>query len=68
MECKKNTENVNSKVLKTKNDKKVLLSKRAIRSGKNTRFIKEEEEKVLLSSSGLKTTLNKIPSLRDILF
>ena len=46
----------------------MLLSKRAIRSGKNTRFIKKEEEKVLLSSSGLKTTLNKIPLLLDILF
>ena len=36
--------------------------------GKKSRFIKEQEAKGLLSSLGLKTPLNKIPLLGDILF
>ena len=32
------------------------------------RFIKKQEAKIILSSSGLKTPLNKIPLLTDILF
>ena len=35
---------------------------------KKSRFIKEQEAKGLLSSLGLKTSLNKIPLLGDILF
>ena len=35
---------------------------------KISRFMKEKEAKVLLSSLGLKTPLSKIPLLGDILF
>ena len=68
LKCQKNTENVNSKMLKTKNDKVMLSSKCAICGSKKSRFMKEQEATGLLSSLGLKTPLNKIPLLGDILF
>ena len=43
----------------------MLLSKCTIRGGKVSRFMKEQEAKGILCSLGLKTTLNKIPSLGD---
>ena len=69
MKCKKNTEeNVNSKVIEIKNGKTMLLSKCDVCNSKKPRFIKEKEAKELLSSLGLKTPLNKIPLLGDLLF
>ena len=62
----KDTENVDSKVIKTKNSKTMLLSKCAVCSSKKSRFIKEQEAKGILSSLGLKAPLNKIPLLGDI--
>ena len=41
----------------------MLLSKCAVYSSKKLRFMKEQEAKGLLSSSGIKTPLNKIPLL-----
>ena len=67
LKFKGNTENVNSNVLKTKNCRKMLLSKCGIRISKNSRFIKENKAKGFLSSLGLKTPLNKIPLLGDTL-
>ena len=55
-------------MLKTKNDKVMLSSKCAICGSKKSRFMKEQEATGLLSSLGLKTPLNKIPLLGDILF
>ena len=46
----------------------MLLSKCAVCSHKKSRFAKEQDAKGLLSSLGLKTPLNKIPVLDDILF
>ena len=68
LKCKKGTENVRSKVLKTKNFRSMLLSKCAICGSKNSRYTKEQEVKGMLSSLGLKTPLNKIPLLGKILF
>ena len=67
LKCKKNKENVNSKLLKTKNGRTLLLSKCAVCGSKMSRFIKELETKELLSSLGLKTSLNKILLLGKIL-
>ena len=64
----KNTENVNWKVLKTKNGRTMLSSKCAVRGSKNSKFMKKQEAEGLLSSLGLKTPLNKIPLLSGILF
>ena len=46
----------------------MLISKCAICGSKTSRFIKNQETKWLLSNSGLKTPLRKVPILGDILF
>ena len=46
----------------------MILSKCAICGSKKSRFIKKNEASEMLSNLGLKTPLNKIPSLGDILF
>ena len=68
LKCKKNTEKINPRVLKTNNDKTMLLAICAVYDSKKSRFIEKQEAKELLSSLGLKTPLNKIPLLGDILF
>ena len=66
LKCKKITESVNLKVLKTKNGRTILLSKCAVCSSKKSVSKKEQEAKGFLSSLGIKTRLNKIPLLGDI--
>ena len=68
LKCKKNTENINPKVSKTSNGKTMVLSKCAICDSKKSKFIKEQQAKRLLSNLGIRTPLNKIPLLGDILF
>ena len=68
LKCKKNTESINPKVLKIINGKAMILSKCAICSSKKSKFDKEQQAKGLLSNFGLRTPLNKIPVLGDILF
>ena len=68
LRCRKNTESINPKVLKTTNGKTMILSKCTIRGSKKSKFIKEQQAKGLLSNLGLRTPLNKIPVLGDILF
>ena len=46
----------------------MVLSKCEICGGKKSRFIKNQEPKVLLSNLGIKTPLIKVPILGDILF
>ena len=46
----------------------MILSTCAICNSKKSKLIKEQQAKGLLSNLGLKTPLNKIPLLRDILF
>ena len=68
LKCKKNTESINPKVSKTTNGKAMILSTYAICGSKKSKFIKEQEARELLSNLGLRTPLNKIPVLGDILF
>ena len=65
---KKNTENINLRALKTKNDKTMMISKCAICGSKKSRFIKNQEAKGILSNLCLKIQLSKISLLGDILF
>ena len=67
LKWKGDTQNLDSKVIITKNGKKILLSKCAVSSSKKSRLIKEQEAKGLLSDLGLQAPLNKIPLLGDIL-
>ena len=68
LKCKRNTESINPKVSKTTNVKAMILSTCAICGSKKAKFIKQQETKGLLSNLGLRTPLNKIPVLGDILF
>ena len=68
LKSKKNTKNVDLKISSTSNGKSMILSKCAKCGSKKSRFIKNQEAKGLLSSLGIKTPLNKIPILGDILF
>ena len=66
--CRRNTKSINPKVSKTINGRAIILSTCAICGSKKSKFIKQQEAKGLLSNLGLKTPLNKIPVLGDILF
>ena len=55
--CRKNTESKNSKVVRTKNSKIMLLSKCAVCDSKQLKFMKQQEASRLLSSLRIKTTL-----------
>ena len=63
IKCRKNTENLNSKIFKTKNGRLIMQSKCPDCGIKKSRFVKEQEAKGLLSNLGIKTPLSKIPLL-----
>ena len=48
--------------------KELFYQQCAICGSKKSKFIKQQEAKGLLSNLGLRTPLNKIPVLGDILF
>ena len=59
---------MNPKVSKTANGKTTTLSKCVICGCKKSKFIKDQQAKGLLSNLGIRTPLNKILLLGDILF
>ena len=63
----KNTDNITSKMIKTKNGRLQSKSQCSICGNKNRIFVKEQEAKVLLSSLGIRNPLSNIPGL-NILF
>ena len=63
MKCKKDTENIDPKMVRTKNNRSVMQSKCSVCGIKKSRFVKEQEAKGLLSNLGIKTPLSKIPLL-----
>ena len=67
LKYKKNTESINPRLSKTSNNKTMLWWKCAIYGSKKSIFIKKQEASRILSSSGLKTPLSKIPLFGDIL-
>ena len=67
IKCRKNTENLNSKMFKAKNGRLIMQSKCADSGMKKTRFVKEQEAQGLLSNLGIKIPLSKIPLL-NVLF
>ena len=64
---KKDTENIDPKMFNTKNNRLLMQSKCSKCKNKKSRFVKEQEEKGLLSNLGIKTPLSKIPLL-NVLF
>ena len=68
LNCKKDTENINLKALKTSNNRTIISSNYSKCGSKKSRFIKNQEVKGLLSNLGIKIPLSKVPILGDILF
>ena len=60
VKCRKQSENWNLKIFKTKNDRLIMQSQCTEFGFKMPRFVKEQEAKGLLSSLGIKTPLSKI--------
>ena len=56
--CKKYTGNINPKVIKTKNNRKMMLSRRSICNNKKSTFISQGSG--LLDSLGLNTPQNRM--------
>ena len=67
VKCRKNTENLNSKIFKTKNNRLVMQSKCSDYGIEKSRFVKEQEANGLLNNLGMNTPLSKIPLLNVLL-
>ena len=66
LKCK-DTDNIDSKIFKTKNNILIMQSKCSVCKNKKSRFVKEQDAKGLLSNLGMKTQFSKIPLL-NVLF
>ena len=67
VKCKKDTENIDPKMFRTKNNRLIMQSECSVCGIKKSRFVKEQEAKGLLSNLGIRTPLSKIPLL-NVLF
>ena len=63
VKCKKDTENIDLKIFKTKNNRLIMQSKCGVCKNKISRFVKEQEAKGLLRNLGINKPLSKIPLL-----
>ena len=69
LKCRKNTESKNPKVVRTKNERIMLLLNCAVCNSKKSKFIKEQEGKGLLGNLlGVKIPMLGDISLVNILF
>ena len=66
VKCRKDTENIDPKIVRTKNNRLVMQSKCSVCGIKKSRFVKEQEAKGLLSNLGIKIPLSKTPLLNVI--
>ena len=55
LKCKKDTDNIDSKIFKTKNNRLIMQSKCSVCKNKKSRFVKEQDAKGLLSNLGINT-------------
>ena len=67
MKCRTNTENIDPKMVRTKNNRLLMQSICSDCENKKSRFVKEQEAKGLLSNLGINTPFSKIPLL-NVLF
>ena len=67
VKCKKDTENIDPKIVTTKNNRLLMQTECSDCRNKKSRFVKEQEAKGLLSNLEIKTPLSKIPLL-NVLF
>ena len=61
VKCRKDTENIDPKMFRTKNNRLIMQSKCSVCGIKKSRFVKEQEPKDLLSNLGIRTALSKVP-------
>ena len=67
VKCRKDTGNIDPKMVRTKNNKLNMQSKCSVCGIRKSRFVKEQEAKGLLNNLGVKTPVSKIPLL-NVLF
>ena len=67
VKCRWDTENIDPKMVRTKNSRLIMQSKCFVYGIKKSRFVNKQEAKGLLSNLGIKTSLSKIPLL-NVLF
>ena len=67
LKCKTNTENIDSRVVRTKNSRLLMQWPCSDCKNKKSLFVKEQDAKGLLSNLEIKTPFSKIPLL-NILF
>ena len=63
VKCRKDTENIDPKMFRTKNNRLIMQSKCPVCRIKKSRVVKEQDAKVLLSNLGIRILLSKIPLL-----
>ena len=67
MKCRKDTEKIDPKMVRTKNNRLIIPAKCPIGGIKKSRFVKEPEAKCLFSNLGIKPPLSEI-ALLNVLF
>ena len=67
MKCRKDTESIDPKMVRTKNNRIIMQSKCSACGIKKSRLLKEQEAKGLLSNLGIKAPFSKVPLL-NVLF
>ena len=63
VKCRKDTENIDPKMVRIKNNRLIMQAKCPLCRIKKSRFVKEQEAKGLFSNLGIKTLLSKTPLL-----
>ena len=67
IKCRRDSENIEPKMVRTKNNRLIMQSKCSVCGIKKSRFVKEQKVKGLLSNLGIKKPLSKFPLL-NVLF
>ena len=62
-----NTENVDPRIFRTKNNKLIMQSQCSDYRNKKSRFVKKQDAKGLLSNLGIRALFSKIPLLNVLL-
>ena len=61
MKCRRDTENIDPKMFRTKSNRLIMRSKCSVCKIKKSRFVKEQEAKDLLSNLRIRTPFSEIP-------
>ena len=67
VKCRKDTNNINPKIFRTKNNRLLMQSTCSDCKNKKSRFVRKQDAKGLLSNLGINTPFSKIPLL-NVLF